>query len=418
MSFVIRCLLLLTLVCAVTAPSLATPENPPPEDLTREYLFNHANNLAHAGEHEASLVAYDSLLVWFPDDTEGRLGRGRVNAWLGRYKEAEKDILFVTSNYPQDADAWSAQADLYRWWQKPEKSLVACNTWLELEPENPNVFISRARTNMLLRKFPDARSDLRTAQKLSGDDETINRLMVQLDRVPPATKWEAAIWYEWESQRTLPANTGHLIRAHIRKRFNRGSITYGIKWLDKYDNRDEGLFLDFYHELWNRAYTNFRFELAAAPLVMPITDTYLALYQGLGSRYELMVSHRHMDYNGNAINVSTLGAGMFPGQYYLRVQVYVVPKGEVFGHGLMFSARRYLGIVDNYIEVTVIRYKDYQLVDGGYLGFDPQGWILNINAQKWISKTWGLGLGYGLVHSDESLEPNKKYWRFGIFARW
>jgi YaiO family outer membrane protein len=411
-------LLMIAGAILMPAASLATPENPPPEGETRLSLFDHAHELAHAGDHEAALTAYDSLLAWVPDDPEGRLGRGRVLAWMGKYPLAEKDILFVTTNHPTNADAWSAQADLYRWWQKPEKSLHACNAWLALEPDNPDVYITRARAYMLSREFPNARSDLQTALKMGGDRETINRLLVQLDRVPPATKWEAALWYEYETQHGLPENTGHHLRASIRRRFDRGSITYGLKWLKKFDNHDEGLFVDFYHELWERAYANVRFELAAAPLVMPLTDTYLALYQGFGTRYEVMASFRHMDYNGNVITVSTAGIGMFTGQYYLRTQFYVIPKGEVFGRGLKFSARRYLGIVDNFVEASIVRYRDFQLVDSGYLGFDPSGWILSLHAQKWISKTWGLGLGYELIMSDEPFEPNRKFWRFGLFARW
>ncbi len=403
----------LLLLCLQWTPAEATPEIG-----SRNSLFNNARNLAHSGEHSQAIAAYDSLLKFYPNDAEGHLGRGLVYAWLANYLHAENDILYVTSHHPQNTDAWSAQTNLYRWWQKPEKALAACNSWGKLEPDNPNVYVACGGALMLQRKFPDARKALNKSLALGGNTEIISRLLAQLNRVSPATKWKASLWYEWKTWQDSDNRNGHQIRAQVQKRFDKGSIAYGIKWLDQYDTNDEGLFLDCYYDLWTRAYTNARFELAAAPDVMPLTDSYLAIYQGLGSYYEMMVSHRHMDFSGNAVNLSTIGAGMFPGQYYLRAQVYIVPKGETYGHGMMFSARRYLGIVDNYVEATIIRYKDYQMVDGGYLGVDPQGWILNINAQKWISKTWGLGLGYGLVLSDESLEPNKNFWRLGLFARW
>jgi len=391
--------------------------SPATADNSWKAMFDRAQNLAHSEQFEQAIAAFDDLLEKYPNDADALLARGRVLAWSKQYSAAETDLQKVVHDHPDYADAWSALADLYRWWLRPEDSALASEHWVTLEPLNPAARISLAKAHIVGRKFPEARSNLSTARDLNGDPSIINPLLLSLDRVPTATVWESRLWYQNESVSGRPDSDGNRVRLHLQRRLPKGSVALGLKFLDRFDNQDKGGFLDLYHDLWKRAYGNIRFELANDPLVMPKTDTFAAIYQGVATRWEIMGSMRHLVYDGAATDIYTLGVGMFPGKWYLRLQGYTVPNDNGNGSGLIASARRYLGDVDNYAEVSVVKFKDFQSLEVGPVGAGNQGWSVHFHLQKWLGEIWGLGAGYSYSNPEDEA-PDTHMLRAGLFLRW
>ncbi len=402
--------------CWLMVMALVLTANLVQAEETWQNMFDQAMQQAHGGQHEQAVASFDALLKKFPNDADGLLGRGRVLAWLKRYPDAEKDLQQVVKDHPDYGDAWSALADLYRWWGKTDQSLAACDAWIALEPENPAPRISRARTRMAARHFPEARNDLTDATQLGGDPAVINPLLLGLDRVPAATDWEARLWYQNEQLTDRPDANGNRIRVHLQRRLPQGSVALGYKGLDRFENKDHGVFVDFYQDLWQRAYGNFRFEIAADPLVMPKTDTFAGIYQGFSTRWEVMASGRHLVYDGQSTNIYQMGLGFFPGPWYLRLQGYIVPRDSGDGHGIITGARRYLGEVDNYAEVSVVRFKEFQALNSGPVGTGDEGWTINLHVQIWLWKNWGLGGGY-VYSTPDNESPETHILRLGVSWR-
>ncbi len=379
--------------------------------------FDQAQKIAHSGQYELAITAFDNLLKSFPDDPDILLARGRTKAWAQQFESAETDLQKVVKDHPEYADAWSALADLYRWWLRPADSAQAARQWVTLEPQNPNARIALAKAHIADRKFPEARIDLSKAHGLGADPSIINPLLLSLDRVPSATPWESRLWYQNETVSGRPDSDGHRVRLHLQRRLPQGSVALGIKYLDRFNNQDQGGFIDIYHDLWKRAYGNLRFEIANDPLVMPQTDTFAGIYQGVSTRWEIMGSVRHLVYDGDPTDIYTLGIGFFPGSWYLRLQGYTVPQDEGNGGGIIVAARRYLGDVDNYADVSVVKFKEFQSLEVGPVGTGNEGVSLHLHFQKWLGKRWGLGGGYSYSNTDGDA-PDTHLIRAGVFFRW
>ncbi|HPO10673.1 MAG TPA: tetratricopeptide repeat protein, partial [bacterium] len=78
------------------------------EPKSYEGRFGLARALYYTGEHGEAVKVCSSILQDTPSDADTHLLRGRALAAQGSYEDAEKDLLFVTENYPKYGDAWSA----------------------------------------------------------------------------------------------------------------------------------------------------------------------------------------------------------------------------------------------------------------------------------------------------------------------
>ncbi|MGH7770819.1 MAG: tetratricopeptide repeat protein [Candidatus Binatia bacterium] len=160
------------------------------EPSSYEALFGLARALAFSGKRKEAIEVYTDLLATHPDDADARLGRGRVFAWEGRFDEAEKDLRFVTERFPTYADAWSALGDLYLWSGRADLAVSAYTKWVELSPDEPGPYISRAKAHRDARRFSLAREELFSARVKGGDRDEIDRLLRELDRIPSALPWK------------------------------------------------------------------------------------------------------------------------------------------------------------------------------------------------------------------------------------
>jgi tetratricopeptide (TPR) repeat protein len=128
--------------------------------------------LAWSGQLEASLRAYDALLLWDPDDLEAQLGRarllswtnrnaesrrayeqilrdhpdnveaqrnlGRVQSWRGKHRAAERYLQNVLATHPSDAETVLLLARTQQWMGRPDRAKATLRTRLQVEPGDVN----------------------------------------------------------------------------------------------------------------------------------------------------------------------------------------------------------------------------------------------------------------------------------------
>ena len=153
--------------------SSAPPESPAQ---THEGRLLSARALATSGDaaqREQALLLYNEMLSESPGNTDVLLARGRTLAWMGRYVEAEADLVAVTTSKPGYADAWSALGDMYLWGDRPEEATDAYSRWLAVAPDDHAPLLARGRAHRAAGRMTEARADFAAAAARGANPEQV-----------------------------------------------------------------------------------------------------------------------------------------------------------------------------------------------------------------------------------------------------
>lgn len=303
-----------------------------------------ARALAFADSQATAMAAYDSLLARFPEDVDAHLGRGRVRAWAGRHPEAEADLLWAVHAAPAYGDAWSALGDLYLWTARTEKAAESYSCWAELEPDSPAPLVARAKAWRAARRFPLARQDLQGARERGGEGEALDQLLRSLDRVAASTPWESGL--NWGRQE------GRMVeRMQVGRTFAGGSLAAEGQRVSQGGREDGSLGLDGYLDLWRRGYGNLRAGISGEGGQLPRLDVAMELFQGLGTGWEFSASCRRLEFAEKGATILAMALSRSAGPWYLRGRSSVAPAEGKIGLAQDVALRRYLGKVDDFLEL-------------------------------------------------------------------
>ncbi|SEF85725.1 LTA synthase family protein [Flavobacterium urumqiense] len=92
--------------------------------LDHDHTFFLARDLAFKKEREKALLLCNYILNDLPNYGDVRTLKGRILAWDGDYKNAEKELLEVINRTPFFGDSYLALIDVY-WWSNQNKKAVA-----------------------------------------------------------------------------------------------------------------------------------------------------------------------------------------------------------------------------------------------------------------------------------------------------
>jgi len=332
---------------AIEAYRLYLKDNPS----SYEGRFGLARALAYSDNHTESIELLNGLLSDHSGDPDCLLLRGLVYSWQERFDAAEDDLKQVTGDHPDYVDAWSALGDVYRWSGSPEKAVTAYTRWIELQPDNPEPYIARARAHTDSRYFPLAREDLHEARTLRGDDDRIDDILRWVARNPASSLWEASLKLnvttftpgraDWNSYETS-----------IRREFSSGTLVVTFIRASRWDKWDNALMLDGYLDLWRRAYGNLRVQTAKA-VVLQRMDYIAEIFQGIGTGWEVSGGYRLMQFADKDEHVIILSVGKFIKSWYLRERLYLIEDSGRIGQTHSVMARLYIGKIDDYFELIL-----------------------------------------------------------------
>ncbi|MCB2198830.1 tetratricopeptide repeat protein [bacterium] len=361
--------------------------------------FGLARSLAFTGDHVGAVEVATELLAGFPDDPDALLLRGRVYGWLGQYERAEKDLLKVSELTPDYADAWSALADLYRWWQKGEKAVAAAKRNLQLSNGNPQAWMNLARAQIAARRFPEARETLNGARSKGADPDVVARTYAQISRVQLPSRYEATTLVDLE-KRDGVNQLNQVITLLVKRQWKRGSLILGGQQYvhDPTDRSD--LVGEGYLDLWPGYYGHSRLVypvVGESPLDL---DATVDLTRTLQGRYEVTAGWRRMLFGTATANIGFVGGGVYLNSFYFRAQFMSSSSETTSGTTLMGAVRWYFHTVDDYVDASLFRTRDSILYPGSSESLETSGWTTVVRGQL---KVWrNHGLQFGLRYQSDS----------------
>lgn len=357
--------LTLALVVAMTLAGparaqAATDQSPVPVSKPDEYgeQFRAARELAQSGKHEKAIHAYSELLVHSPGNVDVLLGRGRVHAWMGHWREAETDLRAAVTISPTYADAWSALGDMYMWNNRPSEAVEAFGRWIQLHPDEPTARVARGRALRAAGDYSGSRADFEAARARGAEAGQVGRdLQAMMPRVqnpeagvPEGYHWSASLFAKrtaFSPQRDGWNDYGLSLRRH----FERGSLAVEFLEARRFDLGDRAWALDGYADLWHRAYANLRYQHTPQGVLYPDRAWRVDIYQGFGQGWEMSASYDRLEFAPPDIGIYGLGLGKYVGNFYLQGRSLWVSGNESPSQRALVRYY-YAGDGDNYVEVS------------------------------------------------------------------
>lgn len=402
----------------------AAPQDAPVENY--EARLQRARALATSGDsaqREQAIAMYGEMLQASPGNSDVLLARGRTFAWMGRYAEAEADLLAVTAAKPGYADAWSALGDLYLWSDRPRQAAEAYGRWVELAPTTaPEPLIARGRAYRAAGDMAAARADFGAAGARGADpaevaslnDSTVPRLAVPDALLADGYTWSLRAGVDrtsFSGGRTSWIDSG----LTLRHKFERGSLGLEMLNADHFGRSDSAWALDGYLSLWARAYANVRYQDGPSSGILPRYSWRAELFQGVGSGWELSASIDHLRFSSDT-EFYGVGVGRYVGNWYLRYKLQHVP-------GVSSGSWSHRVVVRNYYKGNADDYFEFSGSSGRSSDLDRSGALVrNSNASLGVSWThyfrqdWGVKVGVG--YSDDADGFDERQLSFSLYRRW
>ncbi|MEO7251089.1 MAG: YaiO family outer membrane beta-barrel protein [Arenimonas sp.] len=388
--------------------------------------FAAARALATSGQRNEALRAYDALLERSPGNVDVLLGRGRLYAWMSRWREGEQDLRAVTSAKPDYADAWSALGDLYLWSGQPDLAAEAYGHWLALAPvSDPAPLVARGRAYRAAGNMTAANADFQAAAARGADQEQMLKYQLAPQSrarnpdvvVPVGYRWSASAGAGWTGFSGSRASwTDYTLT--LRRHFDKGSL--GVEWLGahRFGNDGHAWALDGYVDLWPRAYANLRYQQGPQGGLFPQHAWRVEVYQGVGRGWELSGSIDRLEFSQSSVDLYGLGVGRYVGNWYLRGRVIFVDGEGSSSTGERLQARYYYaGDGDNYVEFTAgfgQSSRDTSGLSNGTSGSSSSS--ASVSFVKFLSPRWGFKIGAGYGDEGNGFTGHSLFGT--VYARW
>jgi YaiO family outer membrane protein len=318
-----------------------------------EALFGLARSLAYSGNHDEALKVLTKLLVYYDNDIDGLLLRGRIHSWVGNWRQAEKDLILAGILNPLYTDVWSALGDMYLWHGDYEEAAEMFNQLVAKYPENADNYISRAKAMMGIRFYNSARSDLNRALQLGGNQRDVESLLNRIMR-DQAAVWEADVLFNNTIFTSNPERSDWvLLEGSLKHEFNFGSVAFGYTRVRRFDKWDDVLMLDSYINIWRMAYANIQVRPALSVQFLPRLEYLAEIFQGIGSYWEVSAGFILKQYDDDNVNIYILSAARIVGSFYLRERLYISSNSGKTNQTHLLTTRWYPGKIDDFLEANI-----------------------------------------------------------------
>lgn len=139
------------------------------DDRNTEALFNRAYLYGQKRDYRSARTDYENLLRIEPKNMQAMVGLAMTNDADRRPVEAMEQMDVIVQLFPSDPLPWAIRGGMHQQRKQWELALADLTQAIELDPDNPDYYVSRATLFLAIDKRGKALQDARTAQRLGAD---------------------------------------------------------------------------------------------------------------------------------------------------------------------------------------------------------------------------------------------------------
>jgi YaiO family outer membrane protein len=364
--------------------------------------YEQARAFANAGQSDLALASYNALLQRSPGNADVLLGRGVLQARLHRYDRAEADLTAAATAAPAYADAWRALGNMYLWSEQPAKAIAAFDRLVQLQPNDPEARLARAKAYAAAGRAADAGADRAARRGLQPDASA-----------PEGYRWAASASAGWTDAGKGPHWNDQA--ASVRHYWDRASLAFETLRSQRFGVHDYAWALDAYTQLWRGAYSNIRYQHAPAARLFPGNSGRVELWQSLGGGWEASLGDDVLAFPSTRVNIVGASLGKYVGNFYLLLRHRnILSTGSHSAGDRALVRYYYTGEADNYVEGAVNsgRSDDAQSLVGGrtHSGGASAAWV------RYWSPAWGTRVSGSFSRTEGA--ANDRSLALSLYRRW
>lgn len=389
-----------------------------------EAKFNLARSLAFSGHRDEAIRLYTDMLATRPTNPDLLVARGRTYTWEHRWREAEADLIAVTTRSPAYGDAWSALGDLYLRSGRPAEAVGAYGRWIATNTDDPLAHLARARAYREAGDLEAAGADFEAARAHGAPDVEVDQYLASPQRRRQNPESDVPLPYHWSARLSFGLSDFSADRdpwrdysAILRRYWRRASL--GVEYLrtERFLRRDEAFALDAYVDFWPRSYANLRYQYSPDPRFYPDRSYRMELFQGVGTGWELSGSYDHLSFGHNGVALYGVGLGKYTGNWYLRGRTLFIPSSAKSSYSYRALARYYYaGNGDDYVELHGGFGRGGQFVRRTTIVDTTMSWSVGVALQTYVHPRWGLTFSAGYDGDKNAL--SERSLSAGLLTRW
>lgn len=138
-------------------------------DQNTEALFNRAYLYGQKRDYRSARTDYENLLRIEPKNMRAMVGLAMTNDADCRPVEAMEQMDVIVQLFPRDPLPWAIRGGMHQQRHQWEQALADLTQAIELDPDNPDYYVSRATLYLAINKRALALQDARKAQSLGAD---------------------------------------------------------------------------------------------------------------------------------------------------------------------------------------------------------------------------------------------------------
>ncbi|MEE1221955.1 MAG: tetratricopeptide repeat protein [Bacteroidaceae bacterium] len=139
------------------------------DDQNTEALFLRAHIYKEKRDYRSARTDYENLLRIQPKNMQAMVGLAMTNDADRRPVEAMEQMDVIVQLFPRDPLPWAIRGGMHQSRGQWEQALSDLTQAIELDPDNPDLYVSRATLFLAMNKRAKALQDARTAQRLGAD---------------------------------------------------------------------------------------------------------------------------------------------------------------------------------------------------------------------------------------------------------
>ncbi|MGV8946930.1 MAG: YaiO family outer membrane beta-barrel protein [Lutibacter sp.] len=359
------------------------------------------------------------ILTKYPDYHDIRSFLASTYSWDGEYKKARTEFSYILGKDKQRKTDWIAAINNELWAEAPFSALEMTNDALNYFPSDGEILYLKA-----------------SAQENSNNpEEALQTLQLVLDQNP---KDQKALDYKKKLTTTLSYNaigisssvdfyseTFDPMQFHSLKYSRKttlGSITAKVNFNRRFQENGVQFEVDLYPKISKGLYAYLNVGIANT-FLFPDLRYGAELYKSLPKGLEVSLGFRALKYD-TTTNIYTGSIGWYTGNSYWNFRPYLTPGDSGTSKSGTLNYRKYRSDADNYFSVSF------------GMGFSPENnifkfggnenTVIDLQSQKLNAgyyfassnkqNAWGTQLG--ITHQEISFDPGNYFWIYSIGVSW
>lgn len=309
--------------------------------------FKTARELAFDGKRKQAQDSLKLILTKYPNYLDIRAFLASTYSWDGNYKEARKEFQYVLEKDEKRKTDWIAYIKNEQYAEKYFKALELSNKSLVIFPDDPDLVILKARSEVNRNNVDEAFLIISEALKLYPSNKELkeyknsleNSLMFNTVGINVSTDY-----YDFDSDNGR-ANMYYSSISYARQT-KYGSITARVNYTNRFETDNYQLEIDLYPRIATGLYAYVSGGFSNSPL-NPTQRYGFELFKSLPKSLELSLGFRWLKFSTET-TIYTGSLGWYTGNSYWAFRTYITPGEPGASKSGRLIYRKYASDADNY----------------------------------------------------------------------